>query len=80
MKDRGVKDALRREIDKIPGVQASFSRRKKHEQVVLSYDGRSRFVVYPTTAGDGRRALKNILRDVRAELRNLGVFPSELAV
>jgi hypothetical protein len=65
---------LARELKQFPGVEAQFSRRKKHNQVTLFHQGKSRFVVFPATAGDGQRALKNVLRDCRSELRHLGAI------
>lgn len=63
---------IRDELENWPGVGVTFSTRSKHGQAVLSYGGRSRFVVIPHTPGDGRRGARNAIRDVRKELAELG--------
>jgi hypothetical protein len=67
-------DELRREIEKYPGVSAEFGHRRKHHQVTLkTEDGRSRFVVFPASPSNSIRGLQKTIKDVRGELRNLGV-------
>jgi hypothetical protein len=64
---------LRRELAKYPGVEAEFAHRSKHQQVTLTYGGRSRFVVFPASPSNSIRGLQKTIKDVRGELRNLGV-------
>lgn len=65
-------DAVDLELAKWPGVTWSRSVRGKHYQLVLTYRGNSRFVIYAATPSDGVHGLQNHLTDVRAELRALG--------
>lgn len=68
------REAIQRELARWPGVRAVFSRRSKHRQVVLNYEERSRFVVYPVTPSDNRCGLRNSIQDVRQALRLLGAI------
>lgn len=60
------------ELAKWPGVEWSRQVRGKHYALVLSFNGRSRFVIYPTSPGDSIRGMLNHLTDVRATLRFIG--------
>lgn len=73
MSARKYLQELKRELAKYPGVAAEFTHRAKHQQVTLSYNGRSRFVVFPASPSDCTRGLQKTIKDMRGELRNLGV-------
>jgi hypothetical protein len=70
---RKYQQGLLREVEQYPGVTATFEQRGKHPAMNLHYRGRHRFVMLPLTPSDGARGFKNTIRDVRKELRNLGV-------
>ena len=70
---RKVQQGLLRELEQYPGVTATFEKRGKHPAMNLHYRGRRRFVMIPLTPGDNGRGSRNTVRDMRKELRNLGV-------
>lgn len=70
--------AQRAELARWPGVTATHEVRGKHLAVVLSFDGRSRFVIYPTTPGDTARGADMHVRDLRRELSAIGATRSEV--
>jgi hypothetical protein len=65
-------DPVESELARWPGVTYRREQRGKHNALVLSYRGATRFVIYAATPGDTRRGALNHLADVRAELRVLG--------
>lgn len=67
---KGHEDTVRRELERHPGIAYRFDRSHKHDRVVLEYRGRSRFVVLGSTVSDCR-ALANMRRDIRREVRTL---------
>lgn len=74
MSYREYAEAISREVEKHPGVAVEFSSRSKHKQAILTFEGRSRFVMLPSSPGKSHRGINNQLRDVRRELRNLGAI------
>lgn len=73
MSARKYQQELERELSRYPDVRARFEHRRKHRQVTLEYAGRSRFVVFPASPSNSIRGLQKTIKDVRGELRNLGV-------
>ena len=59
------------ELAKWPGVTFRREHKRKHYALVLTFKGRERFVVYPTSPGDRKGHLAHITC-VRAELAFLG--------
>src|SRR3569833_3252692 len=59
------------ELAKWPGVTAKREGRGKHYALVLTYDGRSMFVIYPCSPSDALRGVQNHLADVSAVLCDL---------
>jgi len=65
------KDAAERELEHYPGVSHEFdTSSKKHSRIVVSFNGRSRFVVI--SGSNRRESAKDFLTDLRVELRALG--------
>lgn len=63
---------IEKEVSRWPDAAVAFQNGSKHRRAVLTYAGKSRFVVYPSTSGDTIRGAKNCLNDVRRELASLG--------
>ena len=68
------KDTVQRieaELAKHPDIKYVLGRRRRHSQVVVSYNGRSRFTVFSTTCVEPRALKNNIahLRRIIAELK-----------
>lgn len=61
-----------REIKQWPGVGAKIGYRRKHKQVTLSFEGRTRFLVLPGTSGDSHRGVHIKIAELRRTLRLLG--------
>jgi hypothetical protein len=59
------------ELEQWPGVEAKRVVRGKHYALVLTFNGVSRFVIYPTSPGDTRGALNHI-QNIREVLREMG--------
>jgi hypothetical protein len=64
------------ELAEWPGVEARREHASKHMRLVLSYGGKERFVIYPSTPSDHRGQL-NKIRDIRKELTALGATRNE---
>lgn len=60
------------ELARWPGVTWGREVRGKHYALVLTFDGASRFVVYPSSPGDVMRGGLNHLTDARVALRAIG--------
>lgn len=71
MKTNPFIEAVKQELGKHLEVTAEFSSRTKHKQVVLTYRGKTRFLVLPSTSSH-HRGVKNKITDLRRELRYLG--------
>lgn len=67
---KGHDEPIRREVARHPGVAVHFEPRGKHHAAVLTYQGRSRFVILSGTPGD-HRGILNKIRDVRHTIRDL---------
>lgn len=65
-------DAQEAELARWPGVTWVRRFRSKHFALVLTFDGVSRYVTYPTSPGDNVRGAMNHVRDIRAVLKALG--------
>lgn len=65
-------DAAEAELARWPDVTWSRSVRGKHYQLVLAFQGQTRFVIYSATPSDSFRGAENHLRDLRGQLRLLG--------
>jgi hypothetical protein len=65
-------DAVDAELARWPGVAWTREVRGKHYALVLTFNGVSRFVVYPCSPGDSRRGALNHLTDVKAACLGLG--------
>ena len=61
-----------REIEHWPGVEFRFERASKHRRIVLSFNGKERFVMFPSTPSDNARGHLNHIAGLRVELRALG--------
>lgn len=60
------------EVERWHGASVAFEHGGKHERAVISFAGRSRTVIFPTSPSDSRRGLLNSLSDVRRLLREMG--------
>lgn len=62
-----------RELEKWPGVAAyrEFPG-NRHNRLIITFGGKSRFVIYPSSPGKSRKAILNHIQDVRRALRELG--------
>lgn len=60
------------EVGQWPGASVTFEKRSKHRAAILSYQGKTRFVVYPDSPGDSRRGVHNHVAEVRQALTQLG--------
>ena len=65
-------DPAERELARWPGVTWRREIRSKHYALVVTFDGRSRTVVYSCSPGDSYRGALNHITNLRAELRALG--------
>jgi hypothetical protein len=65
-------DLQANELARWPGVSWSRQVRSKHYALVLTFDGVSRFVIYPSSPGDNQRGGLNHLRDIRQTLAAMG--------
>ncbi len=65
-------DWAREEVEQWPGVTVRFSKRAKHRQAILCFNGQERFAVYPDTPGDNVRAVRNHVTDIRKTLLEMG--------
>ena len=75
---RLMREVLDAELTRWPGVEHTLvcGTRGAHPRLVLSYQGRSRFVVMPGSPSDRRVGL-NVRADVRRELATLGARRAE---
>ena len=64
--------ATERELEHWPEVHHRFEFSKKHRRVVISWNGRERFVIFPTSASDNIRGPLSHVTNLRVELRALG--------
>lgn len=64
--------ATERELEHWPGVHHRFEFSKKHRRVVISWNGRERFVIFPTSASDNIRGPLGHVTNLKVELRALG--------
>lgn len=64
--------ATERELDHWPEVHHRFEFSKKHRRVVISFNGRERFVIFPTSTSDAVRGPLGHVTNLRVELRALG--------
>lgn len=69
-------DPVETEIERWPGVTFRREVRAKHFALVLTFNGASKFLIYPATGSD-RRGVLNHLTDLRAALRELGAVRIE---
>lgn len=60
------------ELEHWTGVDCRFDVTGKHRRALLSFNGRERFVVFPSSPSDNARGPLNFLTDLRVELRALG--------
>lgn len=65
-------EAVEAELAHWPGVTVRREHRGKHLALILTFNGVSRFVTYPTSPGDVLRGPKNHVSNVRQALRGLG--------
>lgn len=56
------------------GAQARFEDTKRHQKMVITFGDKSRFVLLSKSNSDCARAVKNMVGDVRRELRTLGAI------
>jgi hypothetical protein len=64
------------ELAEWPGVAYRREGGRKHQRLYLSFDGRERFVVYPSSPSE-YRGLQNKITDIRKELTGLGANRNE---
>lgn len=67
------------ELSRWPGVTHTRETRGKHRALVLTFNGKSRFVTYPTSPSDSRRGCLEHLKDIRSTLRDLGAERTPVA-
>jgi len=67
-------DAAEAELSRWPGVSWRTEVRGKHYALVLTFNGVSRFVTYPTSPGDTTRGPLNHVSDIRKALTALGAM------
>lgn len=68
---REAKMAYDRELAQYPGVRWSYGWTKKHQKLVLVFNGQQRTHIFSTSTGD-QRARQAGVSDVRRTLRDLG--------
>lgn len=64
--------ATERELEHWPEVHHRFEFTRKHRRVIISLDGRERFVIFPTSTSDTLRGPLGHVTNLRVELRALG--------
>lgn len=64
------------ELNRYHDITYDFSNNKKSERLTIYANGKSRFAQLPKTPSD-RRSWRNVIRDVRHTLRDLGVIVKE---
>lgn len=64
--------AIRSEVAAWPGVTVEFGRRSKHREVRFTFNGESRFHVFPDTPSDNYRGVRAKITDVRHLLKAMG--------
>lgn len=62
----------RRELNQWPGVTAKHLPRAKHRALMITYNNRTRMIIYPTSPSDGVRGVKNHIGEIRAACVALG--------
>lgn len=65
------------EVAEWPGASVTFEKASKHRKAILSFDGSTRFAVFPDSPSDSRRGVYNHLATVRAELAAMGAVRNE---
>lgn len=64
--------AVDSELKHWPGVEAAWDKTKRHRKVHLSFNGKKKFVMMPSTASDNVRGPKNQVTQIRSTLKSLG--------
>lgn len=65
-------NAAERELEHWPDVSCRFDVTGKHRRAILSFSGRERFVIFPTSPSDTARGHLHFITDLKVELRALG--------
>lgn len=63
--------AIEAEVAKHKGVSVEFGQRSKHNVATITFNGNSKFSIYPASASDSQRGRLNQLSTIRKLIREL---------